>query len=882
VKTIKPQRLGLLSRVYEHKSECHFVVSILVFFPFEARVLLPEQKLWPFVGAELGKDAALDLGMPKPRAEVLVTGKGYALGGKPRTACSVRVRMGSIDKTLYVVGNRVWKLGGASDPEPFTEMAVSYQNAFGGPGFPQNPVGKGAVRVKGDKGESHPLPNIEDPKHLVRAPGDRPFPAGFGPFDMIWPQRYAKAGTYDKRWLDERFPGLADDVDMSMFNAAPEDQQVAGYLRGDETFSVENMHPDKPSLSGALPGVKTRCFITQRTAAGEVFREIATRLDTVHLFPHAERGIAIYRGVTPVAEDDGDDVVHALIAAEDMDAPKTTEHYHEVLTQRLDKRKGAVLALRDKDLMPDRPPSGKALPDETRSDMDALVATEGLLQKNMRRRLELEIEKAREKVQSLGLDPATVPALPKEEPVPDEENLAEFVAQAESAIEQAKEEIAAKRAEAEKNARSTCEQAGLDYDKVMADAQKNAGGPPKYRARDELAKLLAARDHVAGTSQLAPEAAAAIADPDLPRKLEMVEAQLFDAYRKFAHHYPAAMELSGDAAERVRAEVVAGHQEKTSFADRDLTGADLSGLDLSGADFKGALLEHVNFAGSKLAGAIFEGAVLVRANLEGTDLTGAKLKGANLGRARLHGTILAGGADLAGAGLSYADFSKADLRGADLSGADLFGATFAATDFSGVTAPRLNFVQTDLRGLKLAGAELSQSNFVEVDVTGVDFTGASLVSAVFVTAKGEGAVFRDAKLDNLRVVQGSAFPGADLRGARMAGANLRGTNLAGADLSGATLDGADLSACDLKKARFHRASAKGAMVVRADLAEAFLVAVNLMDAVLQKAKLRGADLRGSNLFRADLTKADFDRTTNFDEANVKHVRALAQGAHAKG
>jgi hypothetical protein len=101
VKIIKPQRLGALTRVFEHDRTCHFVVSVIAFFPLRAPdVLLPEVKLWPFLGEALGKDAAFDLGMPKPRGEVLVFGKAFPPAPRPRPACSVRVRISSVDKTL--------------------------------------------------------------------------------------------------------------------------------------------------------------------------------------------------------------------------------------------------------------------------------------------------------------------------------------------------------------------------------------------------------------------------------------------------------------------------------------------------------------------------------------------------------------------------------------------------------------------------------------------------------------------------------------------------------------------------------------------------------------------------------------------------------------
>lgn len=868
MKVIKPQRLGLLTKVFEHQGHCYFVASILVLFPFDApSALLPEVNLWQLVARELGQDTPLDLGMPKPRPEVLVTGRAFTPGGKPQIGCAARLKLASVDKTLHVIGDRVWQRGGPSAPEPFIEMPISYEKAFGGAGYAKNPLGKGFGAIPGKGGGAvQPLPNIEDPRQPIRSPDDRPEPAGFGPYDLTWPQRFQKAGTYDQRWRAERFPGLADDADFGLWSAAPPDQQVERF-RLDEAFSLENMHPTRPLLTSRLPGIKVRGFIRQKTAAGEELRELTTHLDTVHLIPHEARGILIYRALARIAEDDAADVTQILIGAEVTSAPRSAEHYRAVLSARLDKQKGALLALRDADLMPEDTLALIRQEAQAPDEMDALVATEGLLQKNLRRKMELELEEARARVTSLGLDPAAyVPAMPPEEPAPDLDRLPELFDQITAQVEQARAEVSQRMAQAEEDARKACAEAGLDYEQVTREARERSGGPPSFSAEKELARL----------EELAP------LDPTVKQKLLQAERQLRDAYKRFAHHFPAAASLQGDAAARLREEVIVAHRAGQSLEGRDFTGADLSRLDLTGIDLRGALLEGASFAHAILAEANLEGAVLARADLSAANLEGARLASVNLGRAKLAGAKLTGGVDLTAATLAYADLSGASLRGARMDGVDLLEARFADTDFRDVTASGLSFVGADLTGLSLVGAALTRCNFVEVNVTAVDFSGATLTASVFVSAKGDGARFRGSRLDNLRVVQGSSFAGADFVGACLDGANLRGTNLEGSDLSGASLDGADLSACDLKRAKLYRASAKGALFIRADLSEATLVSANLMQSILQKANLSSADLRDANLFRADLAKVQGDSGTKLDGALVTQVRFVARRPHETG
>ncbi len=397
MKTLKPQRLGFAYRTFEALRRFYFVPTTFVWFAFDdPKTLLPELGMWEALGDALGA-APPDEGMPKPRGELLLTAKAFAPGAVPAGACVVRARVGTIDKSLAIFGDRFWEVVDRP-PLPFTEMAIAYDRAFGGDGFALNPLGKGARPTRVDGAELHPLPNIEDPRRLLRGPGDRPSPAGFGAIDMTWPQRRSKMGTYDAAWLKDHYPGYAPDIDWSVFNTAPDDQQQPSPFRGDEEFELENLHPTRPRIASRLPGVRARCFAWQRLAEGERLHEVAMHLDTVHLFPHLERGLLIYRGVLEVADDEADDVVRVLIAAEDLGVERPAEHYLAAAQRRLDPKLGALHALRDEDLVPLRPGQA-AMPIDGKSARHP-VAPEGLLQKNMRQRSEDEAAKVRAKLES--------------------------------------------------------------------------------------------------------------------------------------------------------------------------------------------------------------------------------------------------------------------------------------------------------------------------------------------------------------------------------------------------------------------------------------------------------------------------------------------------
>ena len=343
MKIFKKNDHSLLIKTFGIKNTLYMACTVLIFFdlinPDEP---LTEQELWKTIPDQLGQAGILDMGMPKPRGEVVVTGSCLAPRGTNRVASEVSVRVGELRKSLNIFGDRFWVNEGGimkliTDPEPFTEMPITYEKAFGGEGFEKNPLGKGIAPVILPDGRTLiPLPNIEDPGLLIGSPSDQPDPAGFAPLDLMWPQRMKKQGTYDEKWQRERWPNFPDDMNYEYFNTAPEDQFVTGFFAGGETVEIVNMHPDIHVINSNLPPLRIRCFVTKKKdlrsgdADNEIFQEVTTRIDTVWLFPKILRGVVMYRGSTEVQDDEFADVVRIFLASEKMhDEPRPIEHYLE-------------------------------------------------------------------------------------------------------------------------------------------------------------------------------------------------------------------------------------------------------------------------------------------------------------------------------------------------------------------------------------------------------------------------------------------------------------------------------------------------------------------------------------------------------------------------
>lgn len=907
MKIIKPQRLSLQTRTYEYERKFYLATNTMAYFSFDQpRRLLSEQAMWTFVATALGKDTILDMGMPKRRGEYVVYGKCHAPLGETALGVSVRAKVGPLDKTLAVWGQRVWQRRGmvmsASEPVPFNAVDMNYTNAFGGDGFANNPIGIGMPLE--DKRQPHFLPRVELPGSPVAFIDDRPQPAGLGPLDFTWPQRFSKAGTYDDAWLKTRFPGYAADMDWSIFNTAQPDQWLPSYFSGNESFEIAGMHPEKKQVGGQLPSNAIRCFVTLKTDSGHSLQEVPTRAETLVLFPGAERAILMFRGVTEITTDDGSDVAHVLVGAEDQKTPKTLAHYQSVLHARLDKKNGAIHCLIDGPLLPDMPASTSTGDASEVDEMDALVRPKMLLRKNllvkaqkMQDDAKITLAKTRvdliEAHRSAGIAPPDLTEIDKAlnaviEPDPAPASLEELPAlkeKLEKILEDAKAQALVKKEEALKSLRKICLEQKLDFEKLMAEAKKG-GGPPVLIAQTTMAQLHSTAKQIKAQGRASPELDRQLADASLPVKLAEADAAQMSAYRQFAHIYPAVDRFSEADTALARTELMQGFAAGKSFAGRDFSGADFSGLMLPGIDFSSALLDGVNFSGADLTGANFSAAVLARSVFSGAILNMAVFVGANLGFAQLAGTN-AVGADFTNAKLAGANLSRVNLRNANLSKCDLMGAQLLEADFSGVTAPEVKFIQIDLnppegaeqnmdglpelpmQGIKFVGANLTKAMFLNCRMDDADFSGACLDGVVFLTAIGSRLNFSRASLNGFCAVKDARLQGCNFSGARLKKANFRGTDLHASVFNQAELTDADLSECMLTSCSFREALATNLQLVKAQLVGADFSGANLQQANLQKANMKGAVFLGTNLFMADFLRASTDDHTIFERANMK-------------
>jgi len=677
----------------------------------------------------------------------------------------------------------------ASVPLPFTSIPLTWNNAFGGPEFDDNPAGKGV----GDE-----LPNIEYPHEPIKNISDRPAPAGFGPISPSWVARTTKMGTvYGKNWQEKRAPFYAEDFDWSFFSSAPKDQQIPGYLRGDEDVSFQNLHATVPTLRSRLPGIRVRAFVNDDQKR---FREIPMSLDT--LLADLDRNVLelSFRGVTDAREHDLEDIRTLLVVSENLGEKPTPEIYYR-----------DILLAFEKD------PVGlaQAMP----ADFADVIAR-------------AEAEKRNEPVPlRADLDPISARV---------DQKLGKFGA---TIVDEIGKNIA--------NAREKANENNKDIGPDLAKAARALDDSPPLMVINKPGVLppLGLRKAMRSALEEVARVKEATAKQDIPekereklaKKIAEIEAlphddrwvKLDPAYR------PPTGPISTDTPGPGK-----------DLSEQDLTGRDLRGLDLRGANLEATILTRADLTGADLSGANLRDAVLFKTNLEGAKLVSADLRRANLAFVR------ARHADFSYAMLETTFFEDAILESASFAHASGGYAIFVRAQMSHVQAEKANFDHADFteanlesasfRFASLGNAQLSKcrgskAQFVGTHIGGASFNGAKLTLASFADARGNKPIFDGANLDDADISH-AELPGAFF--SRISGAftSFSCANLPQARFYKAKLENADASRANLFQADFSHATLSRTKFIKANLYESNFTAARGQDANFLDANLKRSTL----------------------------------------
>ncbi|WP_230492777.1 DUF2169 family type VI secretion system accessory protein [Martelella alba] len=834
MKIVKPLRLGVLTRPWRWQGENRLCVAVLALADMSAKPrIFPEPELWRLAAEELtGDAAAVDMVFPKPCAEFLATGHAYTRHQSDKTACVASIRVGSLAKSLLVTGERFWRDGRPTHPLPFDQLPLDWQNAYGGAGVPENPLGIGAAPVMVDGARRHPLPRIEHPDHLL-GPGRRAtVPAGFGPLGFTWPRQTGRLGKrYDRRWLEQGFPGFARDIDWHVFNRAEQDQWWPDLdaLPPGAPWRIANMHPDRPVQQGSLPLWRARCFIVRGASKDSAPEEIPLRATTIWFFPHRDRMLLIWHGGCAIGQDDAADVAQLTAAMESVGEPRPLAHYREVIHRRLDKKTGAAHTLRDQDLMTPAlmAPWLDTRPGSPPGPLSAALARRG---DNVRASWSADDGPP---CPSEGMSEPAAELPPR--PAPD--RLSEFMADVSRQAETL-QQLARRKA------------ASLADREAESSTSDDGAGPAGYL------RLLQS-----------------VATPD-----QDTRSALHWLYRHSADSRGPAPALDQGSSQCLRRQVRDQLAGGGHCQGMNLTGADLSGMDLRGGDFRQALLEGAILDHCRLDHADLREAMLAHASLSGATLNHSRLEGACLAGARCRDSLFTAvrlaETPLQGADIAHCRFDHAVIEGMLFRQVRLRHCRFRHAVFT-----RSVFLEQNAEQLDFSHSRMSQMSFLHGALADSSFSAAQLTDCAFIGTALDGVCFQHGRLTDCVFTGDSRIRRSDFRHGWLRHVNFRGIMLAGSDFSGAQACGCDFSEADLSGARLTAMDARDCLFIRTDLSGARLERADLGGALLQKSRLNGADLRAACLFRADLSQAIMDPLTQVDGAYLAQCKTLpGQGA----
>ena len=722
----------------------------------DGRLVPADEQLPIEADIEAGDGGAIryesDFAVFKPRADRLLVGTCYAPGGRPVTETTVGFSVGNWGRRLRVVGDRVWKRGllrtGMSDPQPFTEMELSWDRAYGGPRFAPNPAGRGYHRGNPEGDRELLLPNVEDPATPVRSPSDPIAPSGFGPVARTWAPRRNMIGTYGKPWFRTRCPWVPEDIDWGVNNATPTGAQTEGYLRGDEPVVLENLDPTRARIETRLPGLRVRAIVERRRSGGRALEEVPLQLDTLWIDAKAGHFVLVWRGACAAASEEFEDIETLLLAEEPLTSPTTTA---DVFAS----RNGLTVSV--------------VTPSEAAGA--AAGATTGASPTN-------------------SATPAAAGSAAGAGSGASPENSADDADERAAAEAERKREESANRVKQLEVLRTALDRFPDPMDPI----------PERREARQGLIDAIELLE-----SQERPEpvpTSSPVVTPALAWSRDRVVAILSEGPDGASDAELAGSDLSGlDLSELdFSGRDLAG----TRWVGSNLTGSRFLGAVLRRSDFSGALLDRAELNEADAREVNLTGASLVATRAPAINLSRAVLDNAKGSRVHFEEAKL-DGASLTGATLteSYwngASIEKARAEGVVLTQCDITGATFAESHLSrgmfyGVRGTNAIFVK----------AVLDQADFSESDLDGSDFSRASMRSARLDAASLRSAVFRRSDLERASFLRANLFE-AMFPAARLLDVDFRESNLYGADLTDMEarqlrVDGAILGGTRLEGAR---------------------------------------------------------------------------------
>lgn len=749
---------------------------------------------------------ASDITAPKVRADILLSATAYPPVSGAAASFPVTVRVGNLSKALIVSADRIFSHGLVTstivEQGPPKPVALTYQNAFGGPRWPKNPVGRGH--------ESDHLPLVEYPDQRMQRPGDTPAPASFGPISPDWESRKSLLGTFRADYAEKYWPGFPPDFHPRYYNAAPDDQQVDGFLRGDEAIELHNLHPQHPVFQTRLPGWGIVCVREEIDGARSL---VPLQIDTLWLNPDAGQLVLLWRGTMPALTPDLMEVKRLGFLLQSLDQPvRPVDEY----LQRINELNAEE----------DRPFRAETPPAETGENPEAgEVAAHARVDDEEQAAHAQTMQRISALRAQTGQDPPE-PLPPAEDAAPTSPEARAMIARWEAEEKQQAEEEAAARWNREKVIAAVAAKQPLkDADLKGLDLSRHDWHDADFRGAN-LHGVTFARS-------------------------TFTRCWFSNCDLSQANFQATTLEKCVfDGANLQRARLTKSMWNQTSAVNVDLTEADLDGAVVTAA---------------KMQGAILQGASLVAAKFPQSQLTGAVLSNARAAKVSFQG------ANLDEASCDNGDFSHGLFGQASLNTANFTGSQLTHANFDAAQLPDADFTEADLTDASFRGSVCDGVWLSSAKADRVSFHGSSCVDLQLDGTQARKADFSKSRIHSLRGSKQTDLSGANFSQSRgrspifetcqLADANFRHAQLTGVSFVHACLARADLTAADLKGARLDHANCEHAVFDSANLFESNLVGANLT----------GADISGANLYGSELMDTKIDQL-RFRNSNLQMTK----------
>ena len=652
-----------------------------------------------------------DLDYFKPKADLILVGKFHSPENKKVFSSHVKFQVGSKTKTLNVFGNRYWVGSNVvTNPEPFSELELRYENSFGGIKYKKNPVGKGIEKVEIKTGDKLvPLPNILHYGENISSQNAKFEPAGYGPFGQMWTQRFSKLGTYKGNYLKERWPWFAKDFDWEYFNTAPTDMQISGYLKGDEKLYFENMHPIHSEYYSQLPGIRLRCFFRDISDEPEknlnvieqkYFKEVKMNLDTLWVDMENEKLVLVWRGVSEIkSEDYEEEIQNIFIVSEKIEEmPQSIDYYRRLLEEEL-----AVL---EEEILEPEPVAAN---EEDEEDIE----------------MEAEIAKAEEQMRTAlieaGIDPDNPPEPSEEEKRKEAELLKELGFEEEKEQAPLTREIFIDRAKNKESFEGE-DLKGIDLSELDLQGLNFQN--------TILSGVILRNSNLSNSNFMEANLSGTDLSDSVLNNINLKDADLTGAIISNVDLKGAIVEGAVFEKADLKNALLNNVKGKNSFfSEADLTGASLILGEFQGADFSKAVLNNANFMESNLSKASLENASCKETNFSKADLYKLKASGGDFTKAIFQKSI---GSEITfgKSNLTEADFSYCDMEGANFTSAWLEKANLYAANMKFA-----RFMKANLTGAILRKMNLFQGSFEKADLTKADCNGSNFYAVEFLDTK---------------------------------------------------------------------------------------------------------------------------------------------------